>query len=292
MRLFFLLSIFCVIIIGIFYPIDKNFTFLIPISLGILILSNIIEIDFKIKDFIRKELVIFCLINYLILPFFVFLITIKLDPFIKTGVLLIAITPTAIGSSVIVKMINGDVKLSIVFTILSNIFAFFSYPLLLKIYLNNTKIIIPVFKILANVIITIFIPFFLSIILKKIKIVKDISKKINKYLNFLVSLIIYISVSQSSKFLKTYKFSIIFYIIIFTTIVAIIYYMSGFLITNNIETKKTFSSSFGQKNTGLCIWIAISNFNSIVALPATIYIVIHHLINALFLLIFQKKEKA
>ncbi len=291
MRILFLLSIFAGIILGIVFPIDKSFTFLVPIFLSTIILSNMIDIDFRIKNFIRKEIIFFSITNYLILPFIVFLITLKLEPFIKTGILLIAITPSAIGSSIIVKLINGDVKLSIVLTVLSNLLAFFSYPLLLKIYLSNTEVIIPIFKILINVIIVIIIPFLLSSVLRKIKIVKNISHNINKYLNFLVSLIIYISISQSSELLKKYEFKKILFIVIITSLVAFIYFISGFLLTNKMETKKSLSSSFGQKNTGLCIWIALSNFNSLVALPATIYIIVHHLINALFLIIFSEKKE-
>ncbi|HOJ64520.1 MAG TPA: bile acid:sodium symporter [Spirochaetota bacterium] len=290
MRILFLLSIFTAIVIGLLFPVNNSFNFLIPIFLGTIILSNMIDINFRIRDFFRKEIIVFSIINYLILPLIVFLIILKIDPLLKAGLLLIAITPAAIGSSIIVKLINGDVKLSISLTVLSNLMAIFSYPFLLKIYLNGTNVAIPVFKILLNVIIVIIVPFFLSILLRRIEIIKKISHNSNRYLNFLVSLIIYISISQSSKILKEYEIKKLLFIIIFTIIIAFIYFLTGFLLSRKMDIKKAFSSSLGQKNTGLCIWIAISNFPPIVALPATIYIIIHHLINAFFILIFKENK--
>jgi predicted Na+-dependent transporter len=44
----------------------------------------------------------------------------------------------------------------------------------------------------------------------------------------------------------------------------------------------------GQKNTGLCILVTMTNFSPIAAIPATIYIIVHHLINSLLIFIYNK----
>lgn len=292
-RIYLSISIFIAIILGFIFNIPSNFKICIPIILAILMLFNFLKIEYRLKHFLKFELLFPLFFTLLILPFILYFITKPLALSMRLGLFLILITPSAIASPIVTKLINGNTEFSVANMLIYNFIAPLSYPLLLKLYFNSSGISISVVTIFIKLILIIFLPFLIAIIISKFISVKKIILKFNVS-NYLLVLLIFIIVSISSSKIKNSEFKSLFYIISFTAIIALVNYSIGFLIGKNLKMKKTIAVSLGQKNTGLCI-MAIANFDiaiyPFIYLPTIIYIIFHHLISAILILFYSKKIK-
>ena len=230
-------------------------------------------------------------ITLIIFPALIFLFTKNIETNLRVGFILIAITPVGITSSILVKVLEGDIELSLISIILFNIISIFSYPLIIKLLFNSQEIHIPISKTITNLFLLIFIPFVLSIIIKKIKKVTPTILFLSKYTNYLLSMIIFIAVSSSSGIIRKYSLKEISLIFAITFFIALSYFGLGLILGKNSKIKKTLSITLGQKNTGLCIWVSLTYFSPITVLPATVYIIIHHLLNSILILIFLRLKK-
>jgi bile acid:Na+ symporter, BASS family len=289
MNKIFISGIFLAIILGIVFPFGDKIKFLISILLAIILFFNFYEIDFKIKNFLKIELLIGMIAGIIILPLPVFFLSKSLLISFRIGLFLIAITPTAIGASIMVKMLNGDTVFSTAYTVFINFLSIIYFPLLLHIYFGNENVNIPFFNIFINLSQIIIIPFIISYIMKKIKFADNVLSKISKFINYLFLIVVYIAVSSSVLNIKNISLINLLFITFFTVLVAILYFTAGFILGRNFQLRKTLSSCMGQKNTGLCILVAITNFNPITSIPATVYIIVHHIINVLLIMIYNGK---
>ncbi|OHD10130.1 MAG: hypothetical protein A2Z98_01370 [Spirochaetes bacterium GWB1_27_13] len=291
MKKTFIITILISIILGLIFPFGDKIKFLLPILLSILLFFNFYEVNFNLKDFLRLEMLYFLIFGLGVLPFIIFVSTFFLPQDFRLGLFLIAITPTAIGASVVVRLLGGNIPFTIANTVFYNFLSIISYPLLLNIYFNKVESSVPVKQIFFNLLTMILLPFIISTIFKRIKIIKPFFSKVSKYINFLFIFIVFIAISSSAIYLRKTQFNILIIVILLTIVVAVLYFLTGFLLGKNIEYKKTLMSCLGQKNTGICIWIALSNFQPIVAISATLYIVIHHTINVILIYIFSRTNK-
>ncbi|HOV15779.1 MAG TPA: hypothetical protein PK771_15930, partial [Spirochaetota bacterium] len=134
----------------------------------------------------------------------------------------------------------------------------------------------------------ILIPFLLSIVVKRLDFIKQKFKLVSKNIYFLFVFVVYIAISSASNNFKEKSVFELMTIFFITAIVAIVYFISGYFFSKDTEIRKSLMSTMGQKNTGLCIWVAISNFNPSTAIPAAMYIIIHHVINSFIIYRFSK----
>ena len=288
MNKIFIAGLFAAIILGIIFPFGDRISFVLTALLAILLFFNFYDIDFNFKHFIKKEFfigLVFCLV---VLPILVFFMTKSLQIEFRLGLFLIAVTPTAIGSSIIVKLVKGDVNFSVAYTVIYNFLSIAAYPVLLKIFFGNSEVAIPVTNIIINLSIIILIPFILATVLKKTGFINKIISRVSKFVSYFFLLVIYIAVSSSVQNLKGISPVSLIVIIAFTFAVALLYFLSGLILGKGLYNKKTMSISMGQKNTGLCILVTMTNFSPISAIPATIYIIVHHLINSVLIFIFNR----
>lgn len=291
MNKIFISGLFLAIVAGIFIPLGKEFKLFLPILLSLLLFFNFLNINFKMRNILQFNILSGFILVLMIIPSIVFIISIKLDIYLRIGLFLIAITPVAIGSSVIVKLLNGNMELVIMQTLVYNLLAPFSYPLLIKLFFHDTIIHLSVASIFMQLVLIIVVPFILAFLIKRFDWINNKLKFISKKINYLYIIIIYLAVSTSSNEIRNYPLSQIGMIIIFTLIIALLNYILGFFFGNNLMNRKTLAVCTGQKNTGICIWIALTYFPSISTIPAVIYILIHHILNSILLLIFARKEK-
>ncbi|HOV14702.1 MAG TPA: bile acid:sodium symporter, partial [Spirochaetota bacterium] len=150
MRKYFILFLLSSIVLGIVFPFGEKIKFILPYLLSTLLFFNFLDIDFKLKDVFKIELIYSFVAGTLIFPLLLFFFTLNLDTNFRIGLFLIAITPTAIGSSIIVKLIGGRVDLSIVITVINNFLSIVSYPIMLKIFFNNKTTKVDFFNIFIN----------------------------------------------------------------------------------------------------------------------------------------------
>nr|HPO49354.1 bile acid:sodium symporter [Spirochaetota bacterium] len=287
MNKYFIIFLLSSIFLGIILPFGNLLKPALPFFLGTLLFFSFIDIDFNFKSFFRIEILYSSLVTFVIAPAILFFATQNLDINYRIGLFLIAITPTAIGASIIVKITKGQFDFSIILTIFNNFISILAYPLLLKIYFNDDSTKVDFFSIFISLFMVITIPFFLSLITKKSYILRSKMKKASKYINFLFILVVYIAISSASHNFRDRNLSELLTIFPITFCIALTYFAAGFFLGKDIEIKKTLSSCMGQKNTGLCIMVALSNFSPLTAIPAAMYIIIHHLINAFIIYKFS-----
>lgn len=278
------LGIFLAIILGYFFPSSSNVKIILPYLLASILFFNFVKLEFKLKNFIHKEILYYPIISFLIVPMLVFFITKNFSLDLRVGFFLIAISPTAIASPIVTDLINGNRELNIAIVVFSNILAPISCSLLLLIYFNTNNIELSALTIFSKIALIIFAPMILSFFIKQSKKAKSNCIKFSNYYNPITFItIIAIAVSSSSEKLRSIDSSSLIKIFIITGCIAILFFIIGFSITKNFDAKKSFSVSLGQKNSALTVWIALSNFNSLAVLPVIAYIFFHHTINAILI---------
>jgi bile acid:Na+ symporter, BASS family len=275
-------GIFAAIVLGIIFPAPQWEKKLLPFILGLLLVSNFMRIDLHLKKFFRKELIYFPVIVFIILPSAVYFGTIALPLDLRLGLFLIAITPSAIASPVVVNLIGGDRELSVAQVLVSNILAPFAYAGLLYLFFRTDRVNIPVGSLLRDIVTLLAVPFVISRIMTFHEKVKSVSERFFTWFNpvgFL--LVIFVAVASSSQQLRTIRPELLTLILSLAALVACVTFAIGFTLSRDSRVRRTLAVGFGHKNTSLAIWVAISNFNPAVVLPMVSYLIFHHVINGI-----------
>lgn len=290
MKKFFLPLLLTSIVLGILVPVGQHLKPALPVLLGSLMFFNFYSINVERKHFLRREILIYLLVVLVFFPGLVFIITKHLSFPFRVGLFLAAISPAAISGSIVVRMLEGNMELSVANTVIYNLLSPFSYTVLTKLYFHTSELNISAGTIIVKLLLLVFIPFLLSEFAKKVPKFARPLHAISSYMNFLFLFIVFISISASSRQLQTIPRYELLLLIAFVVIVAIVLYGSGLIFGQDIGSKKALAINMGQKNNSLCIWLALSNFDPLTAIPPTVYIIIHHLINSLLIFHFSRSK--
>ena len=290
MKKFFLPLLFSAIILGILVPEGQYLKPILPWLLSTLLFFNFYTIDFKIRHCLKREVIFYLICVLGLAPALIFVTTRQVSYPFRLGIFLAAISPAAISSSIVVRMLKGSIELSIANIVLSNLLSPFSYSLLLRLYFTNNILNIAFKPIIVKLMLFVFVPFLCSLVLKKMTSFTPYLQRFSAYMNLLFMVIVFIAISSSSKNLRTVSGGELVVVILFSLIVAMIFYSIGFLLGTSPTSKKALSINMGHKNQSLCIWLALSNFDPLTAIPATVYLIIHHFINLLLLFLFSRKK--
>lgn len=288
---------------GLFFPYGQGLKFILPYLLSGLIFIQFVSMKLTLDDlryFFKKQVLFLIILNFIISPVVIYFLSIKLGSDIRSGLFLIAIAPTAIGSSVVISIVGGDIKLAIVNTIVTNLLTPFTYSILFTIFFSENVIQVPVKIIFVKLLIMIIIPFIIAIVLKvldyKLKFVQENKRymdpvtKIMPYISqYFLIFMIYIAVSSASVNFKNTETLSFIIIAFFTILLSISLFTIGFFMSSKSETRLACSITAGQKNTALSIFIALEYLNPIASIPPTLYIIIHHLINSFIIWRVSKK---
>lgn len=291
MKKIFIPLLFLTVVIALIFPKGSDYKFLIPYFLSLLFFFNFYAIKFEFKSVLNLELLIYVAVVLIVNPIIVYFSSFMLDYEFRIGLFLIAISPTAIASPIIIKYLKGNLEFSVTNIIVFNLLSPLSYTLLLKLFFRDSQFDISIYKIVSSLTIIVFIPFVLATVVKKITPQNRVLLKISHYAGFLFLATVYLSVSSSALELRAVEPAQLARLFAYVIGAALILYTAGFVFGKNVESKKTLAVSMGQKNTALCIWIALFNFSPLAAIPPTIYIIVHHSINTIVMLFFQQKEK-
>lgn len=288
MKKYFIIFIFASIAAGLIFPLGTKIKFLLPYFLGASIFLIFYSIDISFKRFFRIELLYYFIVTLILAPLIIFFSTSGLDINLRLGFVLIAITPVGIGSSIVVKIIDGDMELSMTNIFLFNMLSIVSYPLLIKIFFYKNAVEVPFANILSNLLFIILIPYALSVVIKKIGLLKKSIISASKYTNYILIAVIYIAVSSSADKIRQFDLKMLLGVFFITLAIALSYFIVGFILGKDLKTKKTLSVTLGQKNTGLALLTSLLNFSPVASIPTTIYIIIHNLLNAAIIFISEK----
>jgi BASS family bile acid:Na+ symporter len=279
------------IALAIIFPIGEQLKFLIPFILALTIFFSFLKIDSRFKDFLHKEILFYSIIQFVILPTIIFFSTRFIQEELRLGIFIVSMTPIAFGSVIVTDIIKGNHEISLSTLIVSNFLSPLVYPVLFMVFYGSS-IQVSSLQIFIKVLLMIFVPFLVSVVVKKFKKVKDKLCAISKIFNpIAMMLIVFTGVSASSAKLKSMELSSLSSTIIVIVILAIVSYFIGWNLSKDKKKRKSLALSQGYKNTGLAIWLSLSNFSAVVSIPATIYIICHHLINTILISRFSKKKE-
>ncbi len=281
-------------LIGYFVPQFGLLKPILPYLLILMLYNSLLPIEIKSEHFFQKKLLIFPLLNWIILPTII-LFTSSIFPFeYRIGLIIMIITPTALGSPVITKLANGKIELAMSFLLIFNMIAPLTYPLLLWLFFSEIDISVPVLAILLRTAKIVFIPLLASFLTKKsTKLSKFIISRITPINPFLVILLVTIVISSARVQIDSDTPQNI--LILFAYILAIcsVLYLTGYFIGRKNELlKRSLPIALGHKNTGLAILVCVSNFSAITAIPAVLYIISHHLLNAIIIHVSRKETSS
>ncbi len=305
-------GLFLAIIAGFLFPAGDSLKFLIPYLLAIIMFFSFLKLDYKKENFFRKELFYYLIIGLVIIPFVVYFSTFSLEPMLRLGIFLVAITPTAISAPIVVDMIKGDRELIVSNVVIYNLLAPLTYTFMLSMYFGESDIAIPVKGIFVKLILMIFVPLIAALAVKQfVKIfdktaaIKEGLLNMSKYISPIsFILVIGVAVSSASLSLRTIETSTLMFVAAITLVLALVSFSAGVVlcavfsgkdrkeskdkegrkdiiesINPKESTKKTMMVVFGHKNSTLTTWIILSNFGGVAVIPMIIYIICHHVIN-------------
>ncbi len=199
---------------------------------------------------------------------------------LRLGIFLLAITPTAISSVIMVDLIKGHKELIISQVVLYNMLSPLTYSILLQVFFNTTGLTIPTKLIFFKLTTMIFIPFLLSLIARKFIKLKTKLLNISEIASPIAFIfVIGVAVSSASLNLKEIGIMNLLMITLFVFTLAVILFLIGFNLSKKIKIKKSLGMAFSYRNGTLTTWVALTNFAPPVVIPMIIYIVIHHAIN-------------
>ena len=277
-------GIYLAIALGLAFPTGGQFKLLIPLFLAIILFFSFLKLEYSLKHFLRKELFYYLVIGLIVIPSVVFICTKNLDPNFRLGFFLVAISPTAIASVIIVDLIRGNRELAISSVALYNMISPLTYSLLLRFFFDKTDIVIPVRDIFIKLIIMIFIPFLIALAVKRFGKIKNKLMESSRYANSIsIVLVIAIAVSSASMNLRELEVREIVILSTFVLIMTAGFFLSGFILSKDKKINKTLAITFGNKNSALATWVALSNFAAPAVIPIILYIIFQNLVSGILI---------
>ncbi|PID27783.1 MAG: hypothetical protein CSB55_07650 [Candidatus Cloacimonadota bacterium] len=264
----------------------------LPYTLITMLFFSFLKLKLNIKYFLRPQLAFYPFVVWLIVPATTIFFTRNLDSAYATGLFFTAITPSALGSPVVISLLNGDRELNISFVVLFNLAAPLTYALLPLLMLKGQNSVnVPTTAIMSKVAFIVFLPLLLASAVRKFKKLTDAINKKSGNANALIMLAtVAIAVAASANRIKSAEAAVIFKLFSLTFGMAIMNYGLGFIASvKNNKLYRTLPVVFGHKNTVLSILVCISNFSDEAAVPAVFYLISHHILNAAMLHLFPAK---
>ncbi len=272
------------VVIGFIFPFFSLFRPVMIPLLMLLLYCSFVRMEFKARNFFRKELIIFPLICWLISPLMVYYATSWMGSALQIGFLLVVITPPALGSPVMVSLAKGDLEYTVANVTIFNIISPLVFAIIPRLFLHESSLSINYYDIFWRVTIIIFIPLILAFLTNKVLTIKEfVISKIDPFKALIQMFLIIIAVANSSKEIRKMSKIDLISVLVFTFLLAGILYLIGWLIARNKKMKYTLPITTGHKNTLLTITIAIASFSEITALPAVFYLIAHHTYNGIII---------
>ena len=218
------------------------------------------------------------------------------DPLVAEGTFICIFCPTPTAAAVITGMLGGDIACLATYSLLSNMTVAIIAPFIFS--FMGDHISLPFFesflKIGTEMIPLLIFPFVCALILQKFlpKVHSALQNRqsISFYL-WAISLTIVMGKTVSfiaSRGNAEYKEEIL--IALFALIVCVLQFILGKIIGQKYYNKIAGGQGWGQKNTVLAIWMALTYLNPLASIGPASYVVWQNSINSLQLWIKEKKE--
>jgi bile acid:Na+ symporter, BASS family len=232
-------------------------------------------------------------LSILFLMFFIgfaaYFLLLKVHQDIAEAALMVAITPTALASIVIIDILGGSKSHAASNVLVTNIFIVFALPFLMPLIVPDITFSATI-AVLRSTLITFFLPYIAALIVKQYMRRATViinSKNISYYV---WAFLMYLSVSKSVYFLKynsTISSRDIIFLISIVLLLCIVNFVVGRIIGGERYSLES-SLALGHKNNGFGVWFSLTYINPFVALGPATYVLFQNLF--LIFLIGRKKE--
>lgn len=281
------------IVIGFLTPFFGTLKPLMTPLLMLLLYCSFMKLKWNMSNFFRKELLLFPLMCWVLLPGITFYLTRFLGPELQVGLLLVVITPPALASPVMVSLVKGDLEFCLTNVALFNLLSPLMYVIIPKIYLSGSDIALDYWGIFWKVCLYIFIPLTLAMVTRLNKgITYMVNQFIDPYKILVQLLLVMIAVSSSAARVKSQPVHLIVLLFVAVYAVTAALYMVAWFVgkkRNNLQYTLPFTT--GHKNTLLSINIGLASFSPLAALPAVFYLITHHTFNGIVLWLWNNQQK-
>lgn len=275
------LLIFIAIAVGLAFPLGVSAKPLIGLFLGLLLFLNFCRFEVSSGNFFRVEIIPALVVWLVVMPMFSRALGLLLSPSEALGLYLVAITPAAMGSPVIVHFLRGNFELSVAFVVLTSLLSPICIPLSLAIAWGENTV--SGWSIFSNVAFLIGLPLLSAIIVRRIVFLKALVDKAALRSGEVFVLLVYAAVATVADRLRSLTFATLALLAAAALILALVQFAAGYLLSRTRPVKLALSVGIGQKNTGLSVWIAIMFFKPEAALVPVLYIICQHIVSGVMM---------
>lgn len=270
------------------------FSFILPFAIGIMLFLTYSCIDFK--EIKIKKLHIVLVFTQLTLTFGVCFFVMRFHELFSHTLLILLIMPVASASAIITNMLGGSLESMTTYTIFNNIVISLVAPLFFALANHsNVEDFLASFVVISKrVMPLLFGPFILSTISSFLFPRLQVKIKEYKSLSFYIwvlTLIVAVGMTIEGLSVGSVPLIVSLEVLLCAFLVCIILFAIGRFIGSKFGDTIVGGQGFGQKNTLLGIWMALSFFSSpVVALAPGAYILAQNLVNSYQLWSKQKKQ--
>jgi bile acid:Na+ symporter, BASS family len=262
-------------------------SFLIRYMLMTLLFFAFLKVDRINKPDIGRVLSV--LFSMFFIGFGAYFLLLKVNQDIAEAALMVAITPTALASIVIIDILGGNKSHAASNVLVTNIFIVFALPFLMPLIVPDITLGTTI-AVLRSTLITFFLPYIAALIAKQY--MRRATVIINsKNISFYIwAFLMYLSVSKSVYFLKynnTVSTVDVIFLVIIVLGLCIINFIVGKMIGGERYSLET-SLALGHKNNGFGVWFCLTYINPFVALGPSTYVLFQNL----FLIFLMGRKKS
>lgn len=254
------------ILLGLWYPLPFNVPPILPkILLGMMLFLAFLKIDAldvleKLKNF--RLMIYIASVFMLAIPIVFYFSARIFDAELAVGILLLTAMPAGVSTPVLTDIARGNISLSMSLTIVSQLLAPFTVPLLFWI-VDVNSLTISKLLILKDIAILVFVPMIISQIVKRylpltIKNTQHLFTSANVFLLFSF---VYIAISSQRNVILENPAGLIWKIAVLY-LVFILLHVIGYMICphENKENRIAIAIGSAYMNNGMAIVLAVSYF--------------------------------
>ena len=251
---------------GLWSPLSVNFpSFLPKLLLGIMLFLAFLKIDaLEVLENIRNfRLMIYIASVYMLAIPLVFFFTARIfNAELAVGILLLTAMPAGVSTPVLTDIAKGNISLSMSLTIVSQLLAPFTVPLLFSL-VNINSLTINKLLILRDIAMLVFLPMIISQIIKRYipAVIAHTQHLFTSANVFLLFAFVYVAIS-SQRFVILENTSGLIWKIAVLYLVFIMLHVIGYLICfkQNKENRIAVAIGAAYMNNGMAIVLAVSYF--------------------------------
>lgn len=279
-----------------YYPfVFDGLDHLIIPALGLVMLGMGMTLD--TADFARilqrpRDVSIGIMCQYILMPFLGFLIatSLRVDPLIATGVVLLGSCPGGTASNVITFLSKGDLALSVTMTLCSTLLSPILIPLSMYGYAGQW-IDVPASKLFISSLQIVVVPVFAGVLIGRL--LSNKKKYVTPFLPTLSSagiiLIVAVIVSLNTGSIASLGIKLMAIVVLHNTLGLVSGYSIARIFGMDKKKARTVSIEVGMQNSGLGVVLANSNFGPLTALPSAIFSIWHNISGSILAFIWSRK---